>query len=133
MITVIDTVAECGTITALQMPAIKFLEFLYIENTVFAAISFQFSSYTLFTQCYTHIAISINRYWTVLNTTKKGNPKFEKSGKIAIWFLPFLTIPFIVPRFWFNANFIRDENGRLWPSYNTSKDVEHVYAQFHQS
>uniref|UniRef100_A0A7E4V243 Serpentine receptor class gamma n=1 Tax=Panagrellus redivivus TaxID=6233 RepID=A0A7E4V243_PANRE len=120
MLCFLDSFSELLNFLGLRLIAFSFTYPFMLSSTLYSSVFYLLTAYVLYTQCFIHMSIAINRLYSVYWITEDLSPKFGKLGRGLIILLPFLVIPLLIPRFFHTAIYFVNTDASLSLRYTDS-------------
>ena len=119
MISIYDCVVEVNMFFGLRLPLFDFVKAAYLDFSIISSFMYLNSAYILYSQCFLHFSIAINRLWAIwMSTTLYSRHNFwVYFGRKFIYFIPFLALPLLIPRYSMEAKYYVGDHGALGLRY----------------
>uniref|UniRef100_A0A7E4ZSX4 Serpentine receptor class gamma n=1 Tax=Panagrellus redivivus TaxID=6233 RepID=A0A7E4ZSX4_PANRE len=120
MLCVLDSFSELLNFLGLRLIAFDFTHPFMLSSPLYSSVFYLLTAYVLYTQCFIHMSIAVNRLWGVYSITNGLSSRISTLGKIGIGLLPFLVIPILIPRFFHSAVYFLKADSSLSLRYTES-------------
>ena len=119
MCSIYDCVVEVNMFLGLRFHLFDFVKPLYLQMSFVSTFLYVNSAYILYSQCFLHLAIAINRLFAIWMAAKVNsrNSPVATLGKYLVFLIPCLPLPILIPRFTQYALYYVGVSGELGIRY----------------
>uniref|UniRef100_A0A7E4VDW8 Serpentine receptor class gamma n=1 Tax=Panagrellus redivivus TaxID=6233 RepID=A0A7E4VDW8_PANRE len=117
MLSITDTISQINNFMGQRIIEFPYIRQFVISSSTYSSIIYLCTAYLLYTQCFFHFSIAINRIWSVYSMLTPVSKRLNNIGKTAIFIIPLLPLPFLLPRFFFTAIYFVNNDDTLSLKY----------------